>query len=57
MPPPSLAVALVSATALAFEILLVRLFAIIQCHHFAYMVISLALYSAAAFCFPTQKND
>jgi hypothetical protein len=34
---------LVSATALAYEILLIRLLAIIQFHHFAYMIISLAL--------------
>lgn len=40
---PRLAIALVSGTALAYEILLLRLFAIIQWHHFAYMVISLAL--------------
>jgi spermidine synthase len=37
------AVALVSGAALAYEILLMRLFSIIQWHHFAYMVISLAL--------------
>ena len=36
-------VALVSAGALAFEVLLTRLFSIIQWHHFAYMVISIAL--------------
>lgn len=41
--PPLLAVALTSATALAYEILLLRLFALAQWHHFAYMVISLAL--------------
>src|SRR5256885_11637864 len=40
---PLLAVALVSAGALVFEVLLTRLFAIIQWHHFAYMVISIAL--------------
>ena len=38
-----MAVALLSAAVLAFEILLTRLFAIIQWHHFAYMVISIAL--------------
>jgi spermidine synthase len=38
-----LAVALVSAGALAFEVLLTRLFSIVQWHHFAYMVISIAL--------------
>jgi len=38
-----LTIALLSATALAYEILLMRLFSIIQWHHFAYMIISLAL--------------
>ncbi|HEU5284602.1 MAG TPA: SAM-dependent methyltransferase, partial [Burkholderiales bacterium] len=40
---------LVSAAALAYEILLTRLFSIIQWHHFAYMMISVALlgYGAA----------
>jgi spermidine synthase len=33
----------VSAIALAYEILLMRIFSIVQYHHFAYMVISLAL--------------
>ncbi len=40
---PRFTIALASATALAYEILLVRLFSISQWHHFAYMVISLAL--------------
>jgi hypothetical protein len=40
---PRYSIALASATALAYEILLVRLFSISQWHHFAYMVISLAL--------------
>ena len=38
-----MSIALVSATALAYEVLLMRLFSIIQWHHFAYMIISLAL--------------
>jgi hypothetical protein len=38
-----LAVALVSAGVLAYEVLLARLFSIIQWYHFAYMVISIAL--------------
>src|SRR5215216_1952779 len=38
-----LAVALVSAGALAYEVLLTRLFSIVQWHHYAYMVISIAL--------------
>jgi hypothetical protein len=37
------AIAVLSAGALASEILLTRLFSIIQWHHFAYMIISLAL--------------
>ena len=41
--PPLYAILLVSASALAYEVLLIRLFSIIQWHHFAYMVISLAL--------------
>ncbi len=46
---PLLAIALVSACALAYEVLLVRLFSLIQWHHFAYMMISVALlgYGAA----------
>ncbi|MDD5412392.1 MAG: SAM-dependent methyltransferase, partial [Methylobacter sp.] len=36
-------VAIISASALAYEVLLMRLFSIIQWHHFAYMIISLAL--------------
>ena len=50
MQPPSIShryplysIALLSATALSYEILLTRLFSIIQYHHFAYMIISLAL--------------
>jgi SAM-dependent methyltransferase len=42
-PLPVISVALVSAAALAYEVLLMRLFSIIQWHHFAYMIISLAL--------------
>ena len=40
---PVYSIGLVSASALAYEILLSRLFSIIQWHHFAYMIISLAL--------------
>ena len=43
MRPPRYSIALLSASALAYEILLMRLFSIIQWHHFAYMIISLAL--------------
>ncbi|HEY5789641.1 MAG TPA: hypothetical protein VIX81_03400, partial [Gammaproteobacteria bacterium] len=38
-----LSVGLLAGAALAYEVLLVRLFAIVQWHHFAYLVISLAL--------------
>src|SRR5262249_45445173 len=37
------AVSLLSAAAIAYEILLTRLFAVVLWHHFAYMIISLAL--------------
>ena len=46
--PPRLTILLVSAMALSYEILLMRLFSIVQYHHFAYMVISLALLGYAA---------
>jgi len=41
--PPLISIALISALALAYEILLMRLLSITQWHHFAYMIISLAL--------------
>ncbi len=41
--PPLFSIAILSGAALAYEILLMRLFSIIQWHHFAYMMISLAL--------------
>lgn len=41
--PPYLSIAILSASAMSYEILLMRLFSIIQWHHFAYMVIALAL--------------
>ncbi|MDH3667684.1 MAG: hypothetical protein OEN23_12210 [Paracoccaceae bacterium] len=37
------ALAIISASILAYEVLLVRLFAIVQWHHFAFMAISVAL--------------
>ena len=40
---PLVPIALTSAGLLAYEVLLTRLFSIIQWHHFAYMVISIAL--------------
>lgn len=41
--PPIASVALLSSAALAAEILLSRLFAVVHWHHFAYLIISLAL--------------
>src|SRR6056297_2849780 len=38
-----LTIALVSGSTLAYEVLLLRLFSMIQWHHFAFMIISLAL--------------
>ncbi|SEH06460.1 spermine/spermidine synthase domain-containing protein [Candidatus Venteria ishoeyi] len=46
--PPLLAIALLSAAALAYQVLLLRLFAIVQWQHFAAMIISLALLGYAA---------
>ena len=43
MKAPLSAIALLSAAVLGGEVLLTRLFSIIQVHHFAYMVISIAL--------------
>jgi MFS family permease len=40
---PIISIAFISAAALSYEILLMRLFSIIQWHHFAYMIISLSL--------------
>jgi spermidine synthase len=40
---PLLSIGLLAAAALGYEVLLMRLFSIIQWHHFAYMMISLAL--------------
>lgn len=41
--PPFIAIALISATALGYEVLLTRLFSITLWHHFAYLIISAAL--------------
>jgi len=41
--PPLLSVFILSAAALAYQVLLIRLFSIIHWHHFAFMVISIAL--------------
>ena len=41
--PPLLSIFILSATALAYEVLLIRLFSIVHWHHFAFMVISIAL--------------
>ena len=40
---PLLAISLVSAGAIAYEVLLIRLFSIVQWYHFAFMIISIAL--------------
>jgi hypothetical protein len=42
------AILLISAAAIGYEILLMRLLSVIQWHHFAYMIISLALLGYAA---------
>lgn len=60
VPPAQLrfALSLVSAAALAYEILLTRLFSIVQWHHFAYMMISVALLGyGAAGSFVTLLQD
>jgi hypothetical protein len=41
--PPLASIFILSAVALAYEVLLIRLFSIIHWHHFAFMVISIAL--------------
>ncbi len=46
--PPLAAVAMLSAAALGYEVLLLRLFSIIQWHHFAYLAISVALLGIGA---------
>jgi spermidine synthase len=43
IPLPLLSIACISCAALGMEILLMRLFAIVQWHHFAYLAVSLAL--------------
>ena len=40
---PRLAIALISAAVIAYEVLLMALFSLIQWHHFAYLVVSVAL--------------
>jgi spermidine synthase len=42
-PAPFFSVLLISAAAIAYEILLIRILSIVQWHHFAWMIISLAL--------------
>ncbi|MCK4707576.1 MAG: SAM-dependent methyltransferase, partial [Gammaproteobacteria bacterium] len=41
--PPLLSIFILSGSALAYEVLLIRLFSIVHWHHFAFMVISIAL--------------
>ncbi len=45
---PFLALLCISSSSLAYELTLMRLFSIVQWHHFAYMVISIALLGFAA---------
>ena len=42
-PLPRIAVALIAAAVLGYEILLMALFSLVQWHHFAYLVVSIAL--------------
>jgi hypothetical protein len=57
--PPLLTIVLISGAALAYEVLLMRLLSILQWHHFAYMIISLALLgygvSGTFLCFAQQR--
>lgn len=46
--PPLFAIALLSSAAIGYEILLARLFSILLWHHFAYMIISVALLGVGA---------
>lgn len=46
--PPLLGIALLSGAALGYQVLLTRLFAVIQWHHLAFMIISLALLGVGA---------
>ena len=41
--PPLLSIFILSAAALAYEVLMIRMFSIVHWHHFAFMVISIAL--------------
>ena len=40
---PLIAISLISGAAIAYEVLLMRLYSIVQWHHFAFMIISIAL--------------
>ena len=55
---PCLSVFIISTCTLAYEILLMRLFSIIQWHHFAYMIISLSLlgYGASGTFISVTRN-
>jgi len=41
--PPLLSIFILSAAALAYEVLMIRMFSIVHWHHFAFMIISIAL--------------
>ena len=55
--PPLIAIALLSAAALAYEVLLARLFSIVLWHHFAYMIISVALLAEVAMVQPHELSE
>lgn len=56
--PPLLSLSILSAAAIGYEVLLTRMLSIIQWHHFAYMIISVALlgYGAAGACAAAAEN-
>jgi hypothetical protein len=53
--PPYIAIGLLSACMLAYEVLLTRLFSILLWHHFAYMIISAAMLGYVARCLPSSE--
>ena len=56
--PPFIAIGLLSACVLAYEVLLTRLFSIVLWHHFAYMIISAAMlgYGASGTALTLRKE-
>ncbi|MEE9254219.1 MAG: SAM-dependent methyltransferase, partial [Pseudomonadales bacterium] len=56
--PPLLGISLISGASLALEVLLLQIFSVVEWHHFAYMVISVALLGFGAsgtFVYVTQS--